>query len=99
MSNGRKLHDIYAVAGDGFLSQDLLLKWGLLNAKYICDHWHLFNKILPERFAFARGMFEIIQPHFRKMADAFTEEYFICEHKAVLQLVQSMPNTDRNVVH
>ena len=96
-SGGRSIDEIYAVGGDGFFSQDSLQKWGLSNAKYICDHWHLFNKILPERFAIAKGTYEIIEPHLRSMAEAFTEDYFKKEYKAVIELLRTMSFLNRQV--
>lgn len=40
---------VFAVAGDGFFSQEDLANWGLTNARFIADHWHLLTKVLPKR--------------------------------------------------
>ena len=47
MSNGWTKQEVYAVAGDGFITPALLKKWDFPNAQYISDYWHLFNHILP----------------------------------------------------
>ena len=47
----RKRENVYAVAANGFVTQDTVSeKFQMPNAIYMDDQWHLFDSILPKRF-------------------------------------------------
>ena len=41
--NVRTKEEIYCISGDGFFDENNLINWGYSNAKFIADHWHLFE--------------------------------------------------------
>ena len=68
----RNKKDISIVSGDGFFNQSSLEKWGLCNAKFIADHWHLFDSGLKDRFSMT--YYHLIEHNLRKMANAHNEQ-------------------------
>jgi len=68
----RQKKDILVVSGDGFFNQETLQKWGLSNAHFIADHWHLFDSGLKNRFG-SEHHFRTLEPNIRRIANAWTE--------------------------
>ena len=44
------LNEVMMVAGDGFFDQSLIRKMGFTNARFIQDHWHLYDSGLKQMF-------------------------------------------------
>ena len=44
----RKKTDVYGISADGFLSQDIIRRFGFTSATFVMDYWHLFNKVRKE---------------------------------------------------
>ena len=70
----RKKEDVLIVSGDGFFNQQSLHKWGLCNAKFIADHWHLFDSGLKDKFSIQ--YYHLIEVNLRRMASAYNEIEF-----------------------
>jgi len=45
MAPGRPSSDVFAFAGDGYFSQELVTSLGFVNASFIHDRWHLLENI------------------------------------------------------
>lgn len=84
----RKKNEIYAVAADGFLSQEFLERNGFENARFVLDYYHLFNDILPKKFG---NYFRGIEPYLRNMAHAYSATK--CEQSYMAALNYIKENT------
>ena len=73
--NIRNKEDIYCVSGDGFFDDNSLKQWGLSNAKFITDHWHLFESSSLSK-SFGEYYYNIIQGDLRQMSYSNTEDMF-----------------------
>ena len=90
----RENTEIYCVAGDGIFNQNSLQKWGLPNAQYMTDQWHLINHTLPKQFG--KNIFDYIYTHLKSMCQSHSEDVFNSSyHKAKTQLLTLLP---RNIV-
>ena len=89
MCPGRKKKDVLVVSGDGFFNQQLLLKWGLINAKFIFDYWHLFDSIFRKRFP-NEGFFTMLEGNLRLMVNAFNEDSFFEAYNNAKRQLQNM---------
>ena len=83
-NNVRSKENIYCVSGDGFFNNQSLQNWGLTNAQYICDHWHLFNSSLSKNFG--EYYYNQIEGSLRQMAlsnneDDFNKYYNMAKNK------------------
>ena len=72
MCPNRLKEDVLVVSGDGFFNQRTLISWGLENAKFIADYWHLFDSGLKNHFG-SEHYFRILEPNLRNIANAYSE--------------------------
>jgi hypothetical protein len=87
MAGFHRPHDqIYCISGDGFFNQQSLEEWGCVNAKYITDYWHLFEKSLKERFGIS--ILSLINDNLRSMANAYNEDNFDHHFNAAMQILR-----------
>ena len=55
MAPNAKKEDVYIISADGILDQSFISnELRLPNARYIYDHWHLINKVLPKTFGIGK---------------------------------------------
>ena len=90
MCPGRKKEDVMIASGDGFFSQETLNQWGLINAKFIADHWHLFDSIFKKRFL-NQGHYKMIEDNLRRMVDSNNEEQFNIAYRNCKRQLLNLP--------
>ena len=88
-SPGRPIKDVYVVAGDGFFNQEMMQSFGLPNARFVTDYYHLFTTLLPDRFG--QSMHNKLESFLKQMADARSESYFETAFKNDTDVLESMP--------
>ena len=94
-SKKRTNETIHVVAADGFINQDCVTnKFGLPNAIYMCDTWHLFDSILPKRFGIST--FELIKPYLQLKYYSKTESQFEESFNKAMNILQQKPDRDEN---
>eukprot|EP00956_Cyclotella_meneghiniana_P040909 scaffold208956_cov35-Cyclotella_meneghiniana.AAC.1 len=71
---GRPLSEVSIVAGDEFFNQEMIEYLGFVNAKYIKDHFHLFDSGLGKKFGVTGH--NLLKNHLAIMIRAGTEEDF-----------------------
>ena len=73
MAEGRKKADVFVVSADDFINQKMVVEeFGLVNAHFILDRWHLTNINMPK--AFAPQRWNLVQDNIEKMFRAESEE-------------------------
>jgi hypothetical protein len=92
--NHRPLDQIYCISGDDFFNQQSLLDWGCINAKYITDYWHLFERSLTERFGIS--ILSLIKGKSRSMANAYNEDIFNFHFDAAMKILRNKNPRDIN---
>jgi len=73
-SPGRNPEDVHVVAGDGFFGQQMIVKFGFVNAKFIADWHHLFKDGLTDHFG--ESGCATIKPSLIQMIKAKSEDFF-----------------------
>lgn len=74
-SRRRTNENIHVIAADGFINQDCVTnRFGLPNAIYMCDMWHLFDSILPKRFGLET--FNNLKTYLKDMVYSRTQTLF-----------------------
>jgi len=91
-SPGRPTEDVYVVAGDGFFNQKMIESFGLPNAHFVADYYHLFDTVLPDRFG--QTIYDKLEPFLKQMADARSETYFETALKSATHVLKSMTARD-----
>jgi len=71
---GRSLNEVMMVAGDGFFDQSVIKKMGFTNARFIQDHFHLYDSGLKKIFGPAG--YELLKSHLVRMIQAKSEGDF-----------------------
>ena len=95
-SKKRTSENINVIAADGFINQDCVTnKFGLPNATYMCDTWHLFDSILPKRFGVET--FNLIKTYLQSMCYSKTESQFELAYMKALKILQNKPSRNENL--
>jgi len=89
----RKKEDINCICGDGFFYDNSLNNWGLKNASFITDHWHLFESSSLCK-TFGQYYYEIIQGDLRQMAYSIDEESFRMYYRSALKKLKNNKNLE-----
>ena len=94
-SKRRSNENIHVIAADGFINQDCVTnKFGLPNATYMCDVWHLFDSILPKRFG--NETFNAIKTYLQSMCYSKTESHFEQAYNKAMKILQDKPSSTAN---
>ena len=94
-SKNRTNENINVIAADGFINQDCVTnKFGLPNAIYMCDTWHLFDSILPKRFGI--DTYNLIKTYLQNMCYAKTESQFEQAYEKGMEILQDKSSRDEN---
>ena len=92
---GRPLSLVGIVSGDGFFDQDLIIKLGFTNAKFIMNHFHLYISANPGLAKiFGKAGYELLKGHLIKMIQACSKDDFESVLDSTRQLLQA--RTPRN---
>ena len=87
---------INVIAADGFINQDCVTnKFGLTNATYMCDMWHLFDSILPK--CFGVDIFTLIKSYLQSMCYSKTEAQFQQAYDKAMKILQSKTTRNENL--
>ena len=73
-SPNRTLSQVHLVAGDGFFDQNMIVKFGFVNAKYVSDRWHLLESGLLKKFG--KSCHDLLRSHLMRMIMATSEQIF-----------------------
>ena len=87
MAPVRRLTDVLILSGDGFFTQEKIRSWGLINAKYIADYWHLFNGVLQDRFS--NHVFNDIKTFLKGMAMCNNELEYLQAYQSAKSLLEN----------
>ena len=90
----RQNTEIYCVAGDGIFNQNSLQKWGLPNAHYMTDQWHLINHTLPKQFG--KTIFDFLYTPLKNMCQAHSEDKFNSSYDEAKKQLQTLH--PRNII-
>ena len=87
---GRPLSLVNIIAGDGFFDQEMIIKLGFTNAKFIMDHFHLYISANPGLAKiFGKGGYELLKGHLIKMIQSTSEDDFCSVLDSARQLLQA----------
>ena len=87
-TNKRSRHDIHVVAADGILNQEKVTNtFGLPNAVYMADVYHLLDSVLPKQFG--SECYNLIQSNVKQMIFAKTKERFDEHYKQAMDLLEN----------
>ena len=95
MAPKRKLSEILIFSGDGFFNREKIAEWGLVNAKYIADYWHMFNGVLSDRFT--PFYYNKISEFLRKMAFSNSERDYTEAYDTAMSLLRNLENRNHRV--
>jgi hypothetical protein len=70
----RTLSQVHLVAGDGFFDQNMIVKFGFINAKYVSDRWHLLESGLLKQFG--KSCHDLLRSHLLRMMMATSNQIF-----------------------
>ena len=73
-SPGKPSSDVHAVAGDGFFNQEMIVRFGFVNARFIADWHHLFATGLSDHFG--KHYSDLLNTELRQMIVSKSETYF-----------------------
>ena len=95
-SKKRTNENIHVIAADGFINQDCVTnKFGLPNAIYMCDMWHLFDSILPKRFGLET--FNNLKTYLQHMVYSRTQALFEEAYNKAMSVLQQKESRNENV--
>ena len=93
---GRPLTEVMMVAGDGFFDQSVIEKMGFTNARFIQDHWHLYDSGLKKTFGSAG--YELLKSHLVRMVQSPSAGDFDEIYVAGKNLLHNQPEVNGDLI-